>query len=302
MHRIFILTFFALGMFACNNSSSEQTTQDTTPETVSRSVKLENKGLASPESVIGDGTFFYVSNVGVELKPMDKDGDGFIAKLDAEGNVVEEKFITGLDAPKGSAIVSGKLYVADVDKVKVFDLATKAAAGEVDFSANGTSFLNDIAVKNNREIFVSATDIGKIFSINLDDLSVTEVTTDAPVAGPNGLWWDEAGNRLLIASYTGSIDGKLCAIDFKPEGNQYHPINDFGGFLDGIAITAGGKLVFSDWNSAGIQMTDLSGGATERVTMPVDSIKGPADFYYNAAKNELWVPAMQENVIYIQSL
>ncbi|MDX2249060.1 MAG: SMP-30/gluconolactonase/LRE family protein [Bacteroidia bacterium] len=305
MYRFLLLTFFAWGIFACTPTSKEQSAQEeTSSDTLSaaKSLKLENKGLASPESVVGDGQYYYVSNVGVELKPMDKDGDGFITKLDAEGNVVDEKFISGLDAPKGSAIVSGKFYVADVDKVKVFDLATKAAAGVVDFSSKGTAFLNDIAVKNNREIFVSATDIGKVFTINLDDLSVTEVATQTPVAGPNGLWWDETNNRLLIASYTGKVDGKLCAIDFTAQGNNYHPINDFGGFLDGITLLESGKLLFSDWNASGILMLDLSNGETSRVNMPVDSIKGPADFYYDAVKNEVWAPAMQENVVYIQSL
>ena len=67
------------------------------------SLKLlaEVKGCASPESVATDGSHYYVSNVGKELKPTDKDGDGFISRMDLKGENLELRFIDGLNAPKG---------------------------------------------------------------------------------------------------------------------------------------------------------------------------------------------------------
>lgn len=42
-----------------------------------------------------------MSNVGEKLEPLAKDNDGFISKLDKNGKVLEYKFLTHLNTPKG---------------------------------------------------------------------------------------------------------------------------------------------------------------------------------------------------------
>ena len=65
-------------------------------------------GLKTPESVIQakDGNI-YIS----EINEFGKDGDGQISKVDKNGNVTV--FATGMDDPKGLAMIGDKLYVAD---------------------------------------------------------------------------------------------------------------------------------------------------------------------------------------------
>ena len=59
--------------------------------------------LNKPESVVAMGDFIYVSNV--NGNPTEKDGNGYISKLYKSGKVCTNKFIEGLNAPKGMAAV-----------------------------------------------------------------------------------------------------------------------------------------------------------------------------------------------------
>ncbi len=128
------------------------------------------EGLSSPESVAmtGDGKKFFISNLGEKLEPSAKDGDGFITEVSPEGAVVNKKFLPKsgvLNGPKGLSIIGPTLYVTDVDRVVGFDLVSREQVFEMDFSAEKTVFLNDLAVYDDNTLFVSATDIGKIFKI-----------------------------------------------------------------------------------------------------------------------------------------
>lgn len=96
------------------------------------------EGFSSPESMITNSENLYVSNVGKELKPTQKDGDGFISKLTKDGKIEALHFIDGLNAPKGMGIVNNTLYVADIDTLRGFDLNTKKEVFSLLF--NGISF------------------------------------------------------------------------------------------------------------------------------------------------------------------
>src|SRR5687768_10544586 len=62
------------------------------------------EGLQSPESVhlSADGAFLYVSNIGGEGDV--RDGDGFISRASLDGRMLESRWATGMDAPKGMAL------------------------------------------------------------------------------------------------------------------------------------------------------------------------------------------------------
>lgn len=85
----------------------------------------EFDGFKSPESIFVDKNSVYVSNVGEKLEPLAKDNDGFISKLDKNGKVLEHKFISNLNAPKGMMEVVNTLYVVDINVVRGFDLKSK---------------------------------------------------------------------------------------------------------------------------------------------------------------------------------
>ena len=55
----------------------------------------------------------YVANI--EGEPAGKDGVGSISILSKAGEIIEQEWVTGLNAPKGMTVMDGKLYVTDVD-------------------------------------------------------------------------------------------------------------------------------------------------------------------------------------------
>jgi len=308
------MTLLSFSLFSCGGSGNQQAEKETgndeaAQDTVAalpqsgRSMQLKELPVGSPESIISDGTHYYVSNVGEKLAPSTKDGDGYIMKLDAEGTVVAEKFIDGLDAPKGSAIVEGKFYVADVDKVRIFDLVTGEADGEIDFSKSGTMFLNDLTPMGKGKLVVSATDVNRLYTIDLSDRSYEELVTRPTIQGPNGLWYEAAEKALYVVSYPGEPIGVLGKVSLKKmEGNAYpyEQVNPFQGMLDGLAVY-GDKAFVSDWNRQSIIVIDLSSGQVGGFKLP-SQVQGPADFYFDSEKGEIWLPGMQENTITIQTL
>lgn len=116
----------------------------------------EASGFQNPESALPDiaGGILYVSNVAGG--PVDKDGNGYISKLTLDGKVTTEKWVSGLDAPKGLALAGGKLYVADIDQLVEIDTANGTISAR--YPAAGSKFMNDTAADGEGRIYV--TDMG----------------------------------------------------------------------------------------------------------------------------------------------
>ncbi|WP_315820547.1 hypothetical protein [Paraflavitalea speifideaquila] len=81
--------------------------------------------VQTPESVATDGRYYYIADIGKELKAGDKDGDGTIWKMDKAGRPYgDSAFVKGLNAPKGAVINNDILFLSDIDHVLGFDLGT----------------------------------------------------------------------------------------------------------------------------------------------------------------------------------
>ena len=266
-------------------------------------------GFQSPESVITDGTFFYVSNVGAELAPSKKDADGFISKLDGDGNILELKWLSGdgLHAPKGMAIVNGVLYVADVDKVRGYNMKSKKKTFQVDLSSTRTVYLNDLTVRDNNTLYVSATDLGYIYKVNLKgggSFEMVDIYSD--LSGANGLVYDKVKDRLLIASFGqyGKPNGMIGVCPLNTEKLKQKYMGTYHGYLDGIQIVADDMILMTDWQNlekgGNLLFYDL---VTEEIRPLLGGlIGGPADFYYDAKTKNVWLPAMQDNELIITKL
>src|SRR5262249_23618344 len=120
-------------------------------------------GLSTPESVLHDETSdtYLVSNI--EGQPAEADNKAFISKLGPDGNVVSLKWIESgknkvtPNAPKGMAFQDDKLYVADIDTVRIFDRNTGAPVGDVKIP--NATFLNDVASWTNGRVIISDTGV-----------------------------------------------------------------------------------------------------------------------------------------------
>ena len=268
-------------------------------------------GFSSPESVIaGPGAGrFYVSNVGEKLEPSTKDGDGFISALSADGTVIERKFLPTqgvLDAPKGMAVVGRVLYVADIDRIVGFDLASRAVVFELDLSAEKTVFLNDLTVIDSETLAVSATDIGKVYEISIGPDPRYEVFIDK-LPGANGLHYDAANRRLFVVSFGSgsSFNGALSVISLAHGGGDLQKLTGPLGALDGVVLTEDGRVLFTDWvgydKTGVLRSFSLDTKELSEVKLS-EAPRGPADFFYDADSRKLWLPRMMEGTVLIERL
>ena len=261
--------------------------------------------LANPESVISDGQFLYVTNVGNPLDPMAKDSNGYISKLSLDGKVIDSSMTTAkLNAPKGTAIIRGMLYVADIDRIVGFQLSNGKKLVEISLVSAATSFANDLAVKDDFTLYVSATDVGKVLEVNVRTGTVNVV---ADVKGANGLTYDKATNRLYVCSFNfeNMQGGEIGVISWKKFIASYETLGDVHGAFDGLALLDDHTLIVSDWGAldhpAGfVQKFDLTTKKATKLDWPV--INGPADFYLDANQKKLFIPAMIDSKILIQQL
>lgn len=260
-------------------------------------------GFNHVESVASDGKFIYAADIGKELNPSAKDGDGQIIKLDKKGNIIDANFVKEkLNAPKGLAINKGILYVNDVDKVLAIDLKTGTKQYEIDFSKE-TTFLNDIAVWDNNTLYVSATDKSKLFKVNLVNKSYSEIVTDVSIAGINGLFCYKKASRLYVNGFgsDNKPNGIIGYINLK--NNTFTRITNLEGYYDGIAIS-NDVLFVSNWvafeKKGIIQGIGIYGANRVKKINTADPIAGPADFII--VKDQLIVPGMMNGEIHFIKL
>ncbi len=263
------------------------------------------EGFNSPESVARKGKYLYVSNLGVKLEPTAKDGDGYISKLDPVGKIVKKDFITGLDGPKGLVVLQNVLYVADIDHLRGFNPQSGKKVFDLDFTAEKTSFLNDIAVKDGGKLFVSATDINKIFEVDVK--AGTYVDIGATVSGPNGLWYGAKERHLYVAGFAnkdGKATGEVGVVDLSQKAATYHKLIDRPGFYDGLQPMGKGTFLVSDWVAfepgKGVLIRVNAKKGTFEVLPGVYG--GPADFLYLHGKKALYLPRMIDGKLEMRAL
>jgi hypothetical protein len=249
------------------------------------------EGFNSPESMIVNKSDLYVTNVGKELNPTLKDGDGFVSKLTLEGKVENLNFISGLDAPKGMGILGNTLYIADINTLKGFDLKTKKEVFSLVFE--GVNFLNDITVKDSNTLFIGASDVGAIYEVDVSNKSY-EKLMDFTTA--NGLFYEDG---ILYAAKLGSSaktmfdgKGKLYKIDLE-NNNKLTRLASFEGVLDGVH-KVGNKVYVSDWGNSKktgiVRIYDLK--TKKESVLKLEPFMGAADFWIDEKSNKLYLPQM----------
>lgn len=254
----------------------------------------ETKGLAQPESVVVDPATgaIYVSNIVGAV--MQKDGNGFIAKLNGDGKVVTRQWVKGLDSPTGLALHDRTLYVADVDQL----VEINAASGEIvkRYPAKGATFLNDVAINPDGTVYVSDTPSNTIW--RLKDGSFEPWIADDKLNGPNGLLVQ--GDMLVVASL-----GKIAGVGQKQElaGLSLISLKDQSvtklgdgrpiGNLDGLELLQPGVYLVTDWAAGALYRVDAKGKAQQLI----DLNQGSADLTYLPDKKIVLIPMMLDNTL-----
>jgi sugar lactone lactonase YvrE len=237
-----------------------------------------------PESVLFDpeAECLYVSNI--SGGPGQKNGEGFLSKVDLDGKILELKWITGLDAPKGMDLYGEKLYVTDIDRIVAIDMNRGTIL--TSYSVPGAKFLNDIAVDSKGAIYISDSRADAIYA--LKDGTVTKVLSGGRyLKGPNGLFWE--ADALLIG-----VRGRILRWD--PGNEELTVLVKTTGGIDGLQPTGAGDYLISDWSGV---VRLVSPRQEEQILMDVRGKKAnTADFCYIPEQNLLVIPTFSGNQLW----
>src|SRR3954451_11843181 len=99
-------------------------------------------GLEQPESALFDAANNRIIVSNISGNPGEADGNGYLSLLSLDGKKVTQHWTDGMDAPKGMAIAGGRLYVADITKIRVVDLASGRLIASI--AVPNAVFLNDM--------------------------------------------------------------------------------------------------------------------------------------------------------------
>lgn len=252
----------------------------------------ETKGLAQPESVVEDPAtgVIYVSNINGAV--MQKDGNGFISRLTADGKMLERQWVKGLNSPTGLALHDRTLYAADVDQL----IEINAASGEIlkRYDAKGAVFLNDVVVDDDGTVYVSDTPMNTIW--RLKDGSFELWLANDALNGPNGLFIQ--GKTLIVASL-GKVQsqgqkkelGTLLAVSLDDQKVSKVGKGELIGNLDGLQAIQPGVYLVTDWAQGALYRVDAKGKVDELI----DLNQGSADLSYLPGKKMLLIPMMLDN-------
>lgn len=266
-------------------------------------------GLRFCESTLPYKDVMLVANFGVDqLDPLNTQGKGYISAIDNRGQITTFLANDGnLSAPKGMAVLDGRLFVADVNKVVVYNLRKSGEKPQVIHFPEGELFVNDI-VAIGENVLVSVTNTGHIYCFNASDpanLAKAKLTLFADLPGANGMALHDT--KIYVASYNPggepAPENIIYVADLMAEKTEFEPLvaDLVPGQFDGIAVSGNGKhIYFSSWTSldgtGAIYRYTLGTKLLERVATE-NTLVGPADISIDKHGN-LWVPDLPNSTVY----
>jgi sugar lactone lactonase YvrE len=250
-------------------------------------------GLMKPESAYWDADekVLYVSNIGNDFNK--KDGSGYLSKYTIDGKLIELKWVTGLNAPKGIRTYKNMLYVTALDEIIGIDKTTGKVVKTI--PVEGAKFLNDIAVDAGGTWYISDTNVGRIYTMSPEG-KVTIFADGAETQFPNGILVD--GDKLIVGGWAKeqtadgkvTVNGQLHAYDLKSKMQSFITKDPLGN-LDGIEVDGKGGYTVTDWLNGKVFHVKSDGTATTLLSLP----QGTADHAYVVEKKLLVLPRMMED-------
>ncbi|MBS2211192.1 hypothetical protein KEM09_07255 [Carboxylicivirga mesophila] len=241
-----------------------------------------NVALEVPESVkyYDKENCIFVSNV--SGKPSEKDGNGFISKLSADGKIIELKWVDELNAPKGMAIKEGLLYVSDIDYLVIIDIKKAVVVRKI--HQPHAKFLNDVAITHTGDILISDSSTSVIYKLDGDELTVWLKNTD--LGRINGLYAEK--KHVLLGT-----NSNIVKIDVTTKKTEV--FLETGGQADGIEADGQGGYYYSFWK--GELYHYIPGKDPVQLLNTAEQNVQCADIGFNPHTNEILVPTFFANQV-----
>ncbi|MCF8298695.1 MAG: hypothetical protein K9J13_14195 [Saprospiraceae bacterium] len=238
-------------------------------------------GFKIPESVCYDAErkVLYVSNI--NGKPSEKDGNGYISKIDLNGKTIKSEWVTALNAPKGMGIIGNKLYVTDIDRISEIDIEKGEIIKFYEFPE--AEFLNDIATGINGAVWATCSSTGNIFLIFGGEASKYPCEK---FNRPNGIF-HEQGYIFIGTSdgiYKYDLESGVSELIFKNTGS-----------IDGLKRFGYEGFIFSDWSGRVFSVND-KGEKVKLLDTTPEKINA-ADFEYIPELNLIVIPTFLHNSV-----
>jgi hypothetical protein len=295
---------FSLSIFLLFTTSFAATVSKTNAETPSSPVVDVGN---NPEGSIVYGNDAFISNLGVSRNPV-VDQDGYISQVALDGSTVIERFLpldssTPLNFPMGLVAVSDVLYVADLNRVIGFDIATRRVVFESTLVLEGLQYFNDLAYVGNNSLVVSATNLKSLYLLNLKTKMWHKIETDTELQFVNGLKFDKFDSTLYVVDNAQQTiadnNGRILA--FSYEGGNFKSLWQVstGKFLDGVTQLSRSTLLVSDWNDfqAGGVVHFIDIFERRKTSEELWGQKGLADISYDRGSGVLVLPAMMQGQV-----
>jgi hypothetical protein len=236
-----------------------------------------NSGLDVPESAFYNpfDSIIYVSNIVGNFN--EKDGIGYISKINLQGQMIQKEWVSGLNGPKGMYFTKSRLFITDEDRV----LEIEAPSGKIlkEYKNSLSKDLNDVTVASNGKVYVTDSGSDCMFIVGKDSLEV--FIQSKQVEGMNGIYSE--GHLLFLGS-----DGKLLSIDTQTKSISVLASNV--GYLDGLLKIGKDTFVTSNWG--GTILLIVIGKKPKKL---LESKTHAADLEYIPSKHLLIVPTFTEN-------
>ena len=229
------------------------------------------------------------------------ENDGYVSLINPDGTVHTPKWIgvnrngLTLNHPLGSDIQTGMFYVADIDTVRWFDMATGAPAGSA--VIEGAAVLNDIEVASDGTIYASqhgnadGTVPWRLYKVAADGTS--SIMVEGGVLNrPNGVAFDPDGNIVVVQL------GDDQVLTFSPEGELLGTETSLDPGNDGLVILADGTKYVSSVQRGRIARIPPDGAPEEIAT----GVPSPASMCYDPNQNQLILPMNNWNAIGLLTL
>jgi hypothetical protein len=301
-----IVQMIALALIVATGALAQNPPRSNVPEPTA--LWTLSADVNAPESAYYDATSnaIFVSSINGDV--LAKDGNGYISRLAADGKVVNAKWATGLNAPKGLRSVGGTLWVTDIDEVVGIEIASGRITAHV--KIDGAKFLNDLATAPDGTVYASDSQTFRIYAVK-DGKASMFVEIAEPIETPNGVLVD--GNRLIVGTMGtqgargaqgaqgapgapgaqgAPTGGRLIAFDLKTKAKTDITPQPIGG-IDGIESDGRGGFLVTD--VFGMRLLHVSASGAARTLLQFTA--AGADFGYIASRQVAVVPFLFGNSV-----